>query len=296
MWNADQKHAVSPSSARFETYHGAKWFQHELDKGGETSGGIFDLAMDGANTADVYLICDKLLRGTHCPKLIIYGIADRDIATGVFHSERNDPAFNLLFEPKDCERLGYLFTTDLQERIDLELYERFALYKSRQMIQEHTAQWGHRFEDRLCTIFDPRLATSGHLQMRRIYSDNEQEFTSRYGQAWAMSKKLMKKQEECLILLSSLAEKRNCSLLLVNMPMKRRGPKTAENYIRYQRLLDLCATKPHTYLLDLTNHDSAFQSECFLDGAHLNATGGERLITRLTDWIEKHKKAITSRS
>jgi hypothetical protein len=82
----------------------------------------------------------------------------------------------------------------------------------------------------------------------------------------------------------------------VNMPMERRGSMTSESYKRYERLLELCATKPHTYLLDLTNHDSAFQGECFLDGSHMNATGAERLITRLTDWIEKHKKAITTSS
>lgn len=298
IWHVDRKHSLSASHASFKTYHSAKWFEQELAKAGENDVGVFSLAMDGAITSDVYLICDKLLKGSRRPNLIIYGIAERDIVMGLFHGERNTPAFKLLFEPEDCQRLGYLFTTNLQERIALELAERLPIYGDRQVLQERAVQLGSCVEPYWSAIFG--LGSLSFVPPRSYLkagclTDRNDEFITRFGPSWAMSRRLLENQKTCLNLLSSLAEKRGCFLLLVNMPTASRRPQKTTSYDEYVHLLHSCARAPNTFLLDLADQDSTFSQECFLkDGGHMNAVGGEKLIVRLTEWIKEHRKILAS--
>ncbi|PWU01133.1 MAG: hypothetical protein C5B53_03220 [Candidatus Melainabacteria bacterium] len=295
MWHVDAKYALSPSDARFETYHGARWFEKKLAEEEHRETGILDLSMDGATIADVYLICDKLLRGPRCPELIIYGMADRDMLCGLFHGERHDPAFELLFEPEDCNRLGGLYTTDLWDRFDLELSQRFPLYKARQVIQERASHWGQRINHTFNPMLRLTKLTTGENYSTTFLTNRDEEFTTRYSKAWAAKKKLVENQKACLSLLSKLARERNCCLLLVNMPLRRTPFKQTKQYEEYLRVLKLCAQPPHTYLLDLADQSSTFHNECFLkDGGHMNAIGGERLIIRLIEWIKEHKQYVAA--
>jgi hypothetical protein len=290
MWEVDSRHSLA--DAQFQTYHQARWFQEEIEKSEGRDVDVFSLAADGATTSDVYLMCDKLLKGSRCPRLIIYGVAARDIIAGLY-GERNDPAFKLLFEPSDCRRLGDLFTVDLQERIELELSERLPLYKNRRVVQDQISRWDQTIKSGFLA-FVGRSAIDHDKSSELVIANLGKRETCTIEDSWA---RLFKNQKACLSSLATLAKRRNCSLLLVNMPMAKGSFRGTKIYDSYLKTLDSCSQSPNTFLLDLADNDVSFRRDSFLqDGRHLNAAGGEQLIIRLTEWIKDHKEILSTHS
>jgi len=298
MWRADSWHSLVKPGLPYENYHNAQWFNKQLEESGLRGITIFDFAIDGATTADLYLLCDKLLKPDHQPKLIIYGAAARDVSGCLFNCERNTPTFKLLFEPEDCSRLGHLYSTCWDEQLELEIYQRFPLHQNRQVLKEQmtkeiTALASRVFAD-TCLGTTNSNSSSLASQYATPSSVMRTEMNARFGSSAAKDRKRLNNHLFCLHQLARWTAERNTYLLIVNMPMLVGSFRDTEIYNDYRKTLGTCADYQHTSLLDLADNNAQFTSDCFYDGAHLNAKGATILIGKLTKWLKDHPYALNT--
>jgi hypothetical protein len=284
MWQADSGHLLVPLDLPYEEYHGAQWFHAQLTKSGLNDPSIFDLATEGATTADMYLLCDKLLRTKRQPKLIIYGAAARDVSGCLFNCERNTPTFKLLFEPEDCHRLGHLFTTCWDEQLELEIYQLFPLHQNREAVKQLLLK---NMAAITSSFVGHSLIVEPGFQNANAAADRKTDMNARFGSSATKDKRRLNNHLICLKLISQWAKERGIFLLIVNMPMLVGSFKETEIYKDYKKTIDECADDKQTFLLDLKDRPE-FVNDCFYDGAHLNNKGSTKFIHYLTDWLNGH--------
>jgi hypothetical protein len=297
-WALDSRHSLVTRNEQYDTYHSAKWFEKQLDNLGLKDSRVFSLAVDGATASDTYLIFEKLLDKSRRPNLIIYGVATRDIACCLFNCERNTPVFRLLFEPSDCSRLGNLFTTCFAERLELELNQRFPLFQNRDSIREILSSELQKLTCLRSTASTQSRSDAVDMASQPISAIPaprvNAEMNKRFGDSHSKDSRRLQNQRLCLQLLAQRAAERNVPMLFVNMPV---GPKYSgvgtQVYNDFLTTLhNSCSNGKDIFLADLNSGQNGFGSDCFDDGVHLNAKGGEKFIEALLNWIGDHPQLI----
>ena len=316
----DAKHI--PSTPPFRPYHYTKWLEKQLSLHSSKRLHCFNLAVDGSMTSDVYLICNKLLFGKWAPKIIIYGISPQAFSGAFYYSETSTPSFQLLFEPQDCLALSNFYTTTWQEQLNLYFSQFLSLYRERTVylskaLTRTTTILGKRnqeispiaksieLEHKLrmsgLQIFIPAAERYANENRTKIIKPSEYpgQVTSltnglekyRLDEDPQLDQKRFDKQGACLQALLKLAAQRNITILLVNMPLNKENLDKIPQSVKdnYKKYLEACVGEKNAYLLDLTEDHRTFDQSCFMDSMHLNATGGDKLISIIASWFAINK-------
>jgi hypothetical protein len=85
-----------------------------------------------------------------------------------------------------------------------------------------------------------------------------------------------------------MAKQDGIKVLIVNMPLTKTNMALMPEgyYQEYLQVLQTTNDRYHCQLLDL-NNDKSFETADFRDTAHMNASGGRKLIDRIVDRISE---------
>jgi hypothetical protein len=296
IWCVDHAHyQIVP----YPNHRQMKWLPNELAQSGLGDVQSFNLSLDAAMVSDVYLLCDKFLKGNRMPDLVIYGINRRDVLGSLFLCERTTPAFKLFFEPFDCWELSHLYSASIKERFELVLGELLPVYRYRQIFQEDSLKGFRRIRTLFSSFSSDQIAAIP--EKKPAENQNALDESSLLPHAkdmgnfstYTMDKIRLKNQEAVLKLMAQLFLKSHSHLLIVNMPLREDFLSKAKPVCtEYEDTLQACAKLPNTFLLDLDKTNESFGNDCFEDWFHLNAKGGQKALTRLVGWLKEHKECL----
>jgi len=291
------------------SYYLEKLLQSQWDRPAST----FSFAIGGQMASDVYAIASNFITPSFKPKLIIWGIAPRDLLDSAFPGAyTSDTArymnkiagsdlianehltFNSVVD--QCLRhLSYIY----RERLDFISDSKQAL---RNLEDRHViplfAELGANIPGRATMVrqlMNPRDGSMGDIEVGEWMisssgkpstelKDNTHEYQLRYNpfkvktfnsQAGYFEKFLQQQQEL------------GVKVVLVNMPLTKQNMKLLppSSYDKYVSTVSRLATQYGASIIDL-NHDPNFKTSDFFDTAHLNGFGSEKLFKV----ISKHKE------
>jgi hypothetical protein len=276
----------------------------------------FSFALSGEMASDAYVLANTMLAGEKRPKVIIYGVAPRDLMDNALKSPASTEIFRLMSRIKDPTDIAISARNSFWSVTEYGLEKLSFLYGHRPdfLFLQHNAtktllaQLGYKdIQDEVHTTYEIRRQAfielpedSGPNEVvvhppsasKEIYTDNLPEYRYRYA---SFKEKQFKEQVSYLEKLLALGEERGIKIILVNMPL------TADNvalmppglYSRYMDTLNTLCAKHQAQILDL-NSPEDFPKQYFEDSVHLNSKGGERFFQVLSERIFKDSQVAST--
>jgi len=264
----------------------------------------FSFAIAGQMASDAYLIARSLLTGEKQPKVIIYGIAPRDLIDNTLPSAASTETFRYL------NRLSDFSDIELSARTSFNEYFQYGLEKAIYTLSHRpdllclqhklayaVAPFGKEAfsEARIDTPFALRHQArmdlpddNGSNELRigpydkaaEPFRDNTQEYRFRYA---SIKQKTYKSQLSYLEKLMSLCKQRGIQLIVVNMPLTPGNVSLMPPgfYDRYKNTLAALANENGAGFMDM-NKPGAFEQKHFADTVHLNGLGGMEFFKLLS--------------
>ena len=252
---------------------------------------VFNFALPGAMVSDVYLLSRKLFRDDRTPSLVVYGIGPRDFMDDLLTGETRTAVFQKLSDLSDLTGSGDLYFSSFEEKADFALNNAIFLYGKRCRYQDKLSQTVNKLYDRLGKVATSvvgrqagaNLDAASLADRQGLWRKSIEEYRARYRR---FNQKQFEKQCDFLRAFLKTAQERHFKVVLANMPL------TADNlhlmppgfYEHYRATVASLARAYGVPLLDLQG-DRHYNDLCFYDTVHLNADGGQRLLTGLADWL-----------
>lgn len=265
----------------------------------------FSFAIAGQMASDSYLIARTLLAGDKQPKVIVYGIAPRDLIDNTLPSAASTETFRYLSRIDDYSDIALTARTSFNEMFQFGLEK--ILYSLSH--RPNLIAWQHKLAYTLAP-FGQNAITANELQtpfkLRRLafsqlpddsganelkvgpygaepepYRDNTQEYRQRYK---SIKQKTYTSQLGYLEKLMKLSKERGIQLIVVNMPLTPGNVALmpAGFYDQYKSKVGAMAAANGAEFLDL-NKPNIFEQKHFADTVHLNGLGGVEFFKLLSD-------------
>lgn len=276
----------------------------------------FSFAIAGQMASDSYLIARSLLVGPKQPKVIIYGIAPRDLIDNTLPSAASTETFKYL------SRIGDLSDVALSARTSFNELFQFGLEKVIYTLSRrpNLLAWQHKIaytlapygqnaitKNELCAPFELRKIAysempddSGSNELKiapygsefEPFRDNTAEYRQRYAH---IKQKTYKSQLSYLEKLMKLAKERGIQLVVVNMPLTPGNVALmpAGFYSEFKNKVGAMAAANDAAFLDL-NKPNAFEQKHFADTVHLNGLGGVAFFRLLSSELALNHSVSTA--
>lgn len=303
-------------SQKVALHHESKLLEHLLKNSQGKNFTTFSFALSGEMASDAYVLANAMLSGEKQPKVIIYGVAPRDLMDNALKSPASTEIFRLMSRIKDPTDVAVSARNSFWSVAEYGLEKLSFLYGHRNdfLYMQHKAtravlaQLGYKdIEDEVHTTYEIRRQAflelpedSGPNEVvvhppaasGAVYTDNLPEYRYRYS---SFKEKQFKEQVSYLERLLELGRERGIKVILVNMPL------TEDNvalmppglYSRYMETLNTMCTKYSAQMLDL-NEPRDFPKEYFEDSVHLNSKGGARFFEVLAEKIAKDSQVAST--
>ncbi len=303
MWWCDAKR--HPGIKDFYHHHFPLRLE-ELLKSGGLPVSTFSFAVPGAMVSDSYLIVDKVLDGEAQPKALVYGISPRDMMDDLLTGETRTAVFGRLSDISDLSGNLDLYMSSFSEKLDFVLNNVVFVYGKRYRYQQKLTSIMDKCLDRVVgkelvaqskdsTQQDLSHIVTGSGTKEERWGKSQKEYKARYHH---FNQAQFEKQATFLDRLLATAKQRNISVILVNMPLTTDNMAMMPDgfYDKYLRTVSGIAGRHGTVMLDL-NQGKRWDDSLFLDTAHLNGEGGERLFSELVDYLRHDSQiALTERT
>jgi len=277
-------------------------------------GSCFNFALPGGMMSDDYIVARALFGGQRKPKLIVLGLSLRDFIDNGVHCAGATPAFRYLKRFTSVDDLMPLAMPELWQRFDYAVGKAFYLWGKKLEMQvalsEKVKQRLAPLMARFCSPsqidkLDPARNMPSNLRAEveegmfivkahQPYSweDNSREYRKRYRTG---NDKQFAIQAEFLEKLMALCHAQDIRVLIVNMPLTQTNLALmpAGSYRHYLCVLDQASRRWHSRFVDLSM-DSRFQRADFYDTAHMNSSGGQKLIEAIVGQIAGSQRLTAS--
>lgn len=303
-------------SQKVALHHRSKLLEDLLKKSQGKDFSTFSFALSGEMASDAYVLANAMLTGQKQPKVIIYGVAPRDLMDNALKSPASTEIFRLMSRIKDPTDVAVSARNSFWSVAEYGLEKLSFLYGHRNdfLYMQHSAtrallaQLGYSdIQSEVHTTYEIRRQAflelpedSGPNEVvvhppsasRAVYTDNLPEYRYRYS---SFKEKQFKEQVSYLEKLLALGQDHGIKIILVNMPL------TTDNvalmppglYSRYMGTLNEMCTKYSAQLLDL-NVPADFPKDNFEDSVHLNSKGGARFFEVLSEKISKDSQVAST--
>lgn len=256
----------------------------------------FSFAIAGQMASDAYVIARTMLCGEKRPKVIIYGIAPRDLIDNTLPSAASTETFKLLSRSNDLSDLALTARSTPMEILEYGLSSAFYTISHRanvvalqHRIAYNLAPYGSDAIEKndLKSTFQLRLLAMGEFPedkganelliapyglCKEPYRDNSEEYRQRYAR---IKQKTYTNQLLFLSKLMQLCKANGIELVIVNMPLTPGNVSLMPGgfYSTYKEKITSLAKENSAVYLDLNQPDK-FEQKCFADTVHLNGLGG----------------------
>lgn len=265
----------------------------------------FSFAIAGQMASDSYLIARSLLVGEKQPKVIVLGIAPRDLMDSTLPSAASTETFKYLSRVSDLSDMELSARMSLNEFIQYgfekliySLSQRPGLVALQNKFVYSIAPYGKNAitKNELCLPFFLRLMARAdfpednganelmigpHGAVYEPYIDNTNEYLLRYAK---INDKIYKYQLSQLENLMKLAKDKGIQLVVVNMPLTQANVNLLPKgfYDQYKAKLAAMATANGASYVDM-NKPGSFDIKHFHDSVHLNGLGGVEFFKLLSN-------------
>jgi len=265
----------------------------------------FSFAIAGQMASDSYLIARSLLAGIKQPKVIIYGIAPRDLIDHTLPSVSSTETFKYLSRIDDLSDVALSARNSFNEMFQFGLEK--ALYTLSR--RPNLLAWQHKLAytlapygqdaitaNELKTPFVLRQIAyrelpddSGSNELRvgpygaeyEPFRDNTAEYRQRYA---SIKQKTYASQLGYLEKLMKLTKERGIQLIVVNMPLTPGNVSLMPPgfYDQFKNKVSAMSAANGAEFLDM-NKPNVFEQKHFADTVHLNGLGGVQFFKLLSE-------------
>jgi len=280
LWLSDLKH--STNGITFDDYSWCKHLAEEVRAKAHKNVRVFDLGINTTMVSDVFLISEKLFIGNHKPRLIVYGLGQRDFMDALVLNDVGTVSFNKLHSFSDFWRQDGLFQTNIPEKVDL-------FWQALSPIYQHRREWQDRLVRTLLRDLPkaqpPPRPFQQTLEQKRLLAFNRTkatdpvwahsvaEYEARYAKA---DRSQFLRQAKYLEAFLALARERGIKVILLKMPMTCLNESLMPPELDYQYdCLLVQAAKQNKFPLVDVEDGLHLSNAYFFDCVHLNAEGGD---------------------
>lgn len=261
----------------------------------------FAFALAGQMASDAYVLCSTLLPERK-PKVLVYGIAPRDLMDNTLDSPASTDIFKYMSKLGGTQDCAWQARHSVWEKVEYCFEQASALYNHRNYfvyLQQHYVQnilrlFGYKHTEEVHTPFALRrftlrdlpedMGTNERIALPNLevkYVDNSDEYRLRYQ---PFKQKKFDEQVAYLEKLMDFCQKQGIKLLMVNMPL------TDDNialmppgtYDLYKRTVSGLAAKYNERFIDLQD-SKRFPKRLYCDTAHMSGYGGVIFFNSLAD-------------
>jgi hypothetical protein len=289
-------------------YHDHSVYLENALSSGTTAPSCFNFAIPGGMISDDYMISRALFRDKHRPKVIVLGLTLRDFIESHVTCAAVTPSFKYFKHFFDIDDIAELSMPEIWQRLDFWQSKFVFMVGERLDLQVAFAQ---KLQS-VCNILlglgapvkSPSLepttlaanlahnlkteAEPGDFMLRANqiypYEDNSNEYRKRFNNP---SQKLFNAEASFLHRFLAEAHEQNVKVLLVNMPLTQTnmGLMPPGLYAKYFAIAQSEAKQQNADFLDL-NNGTKFGVTDFRDTAHMNSSGGRKLLDAVAASIE----------
>lgn len=270
----------------------------------------FNFALPGSMASDDYMIARALLHGDKKPKVLVVGISMRDFTDSGVSCPAATPPFKYLRRFVDISNVLPLAMPEVWQRIDYCLGNLVYLWNKKLDLQVLLTQESRQFLTpalkQICTAslldkVDPAKNMPSNMRSEieenvfivqahppASWTDNTAEYAKRYRQK---HKKIFDIECQFFSKLLDFARQENIAVLAVNMPLTQKNMELMPpgSYAHYLTTVSQLARNKGAEFIDL-NDGTIFNTTNFYDTAHMNASGGRKLLQEIARTIAANTK------
>ncbi|HEY9790083.1 MAG TPA: hypothetical protein V6D22_06785 [Candidatus Obscuribacterales bacterium] len=294
-------------------HHRSNYMEHLLAERGITDAVCYNFALPGGMVSDDYMI-ERAFFAQHKPKVLVLGLSIRDFIDNGVHCAGSTPAFKYLKRfcniddlvdismPQLYQRADYLFAKGLYlwgRKLDLQV---LLAEKTKGMLQPFYSRW---FAPSLLAQADPERSQPSNLRAEveegmlivkkdipYSWDDNSMEYKKRYR---SPNERGVKVQDFFFDKLLKEARAQGIKVVIMNMPLTQDNHNLmpAGSYDRYLATLKSQSDKYGCNFIDLDATHQFVRTD-YYDTAHMNASGGKRLIDTMVASISANPELVAA--
>jgi hypothetical protein len=287
------------------TYHGAQYLDSLLKQKYGGSFKTYNLSSPGQIPSDAFMTLQAMLKTSHRPDVLIYGIAPRDFYDSSKATAMDSEPFKYLRRLVNLEgTLGYMFRSPWS-KMNWLMEENLYLYGNSIDLQLLCTRAAEKLVDKLVPIpagaqpYTPwdRQALIPKYKPAEVFpeavqiqpedplnppalKDDSQQYIDRYKKP---SARTFREQFFFLNKVAEVCQREKIELVLVNMPITQSNIKLlgVERYLEYIYALYRFSQEHDVPTFDLFDCKYFDPKTNYHDSVHLNATGGKKFWDRL---------------
>lgn len=297
-------------------HHRSIYLENQLPPVNKEKQVVFSFAIPGQMASDAYAIASTLLKDRLKPKAIIWGIAPRDFLDCELFDATSTDTFKFMSRMRQLNELQSLSKSSFWDTLARHLSQLSFIYAHRsdfvflqhKLLHHLIAMVEHKNMDLINLPFalrkealyefvedraEKELLITPYDPTHPLFTDNTKEYRWRYRE---FRPKVFSTQLACLKLLTKYAHDNGVDLFVVNMPL------LSENLAllpesTYRLYLDQTAkivTAGSGHFINLQNAQIA-QKQNYLDSAHLNGIGGQKLLDSFAQILNENSQLASSK-
>ncbi len=294
-------------SLNLVSYHKAKYFDSKLAGKLDGEFNTYNLAAPGQMPSDAYMTLTAMLKTSHRPDVVVYGVAPRDFLDSSLSSPLDTEPFRFLHRLVNLDDVMHMMFRSPWAKLNW-LLEREVYFYGNALDTQMAIT--NSYENMLNKLFPPPTGKRAFTYWDRVkllpkfkageihplaitvgpedqnnpppYEDNSNEYRERYKDPDDLT---YRTQLFFLKKLAELCKRERIELIVVNMPLTMDNIRIlgAYQYMAYVNALIHFSKDNDVPTFDLNNIANFKKKDDFHDGVHLNAHGGMKFFNRLTN-------------
>lgn len=277
FWAMDAE--LNPNLNEFVHYHQARTLELALAKATNKTVSAYSFATSGQMTSDSLLFVDEFLKDDRSPRWLVYGIAPRDLHDSNMKSPTATLPFQYLVSIANIGKYANYLMPSWDDRCEFVSRSICYLYGHRWDFQQQVTRTIARLQKKKAPQNAPVTGFSTSEAALGRWGFSLKEYSGRYS---GIGEADLSTQFKCLDKIASLSKERRINVVVINMPLPKRNRDLLPEgfYERYRKKLKQHASDAGVNLIDLGTSNE-FTEDDYWDSAHLNHTGGHKLLNHV---------------
>jgi hypothetical protein len=276
--------------------------------------GVYNFALPGGMVSDDYMVARALFSDSRKPAVIVLGLSIRDFIDNGVHCAGATPAFKYLKRYTNIDDLVDVSMPQIYQKSDYWLGNGIYLWGKKLDIQVMLAERTRTLLGPLYAKYcapsqlasaDPERNQPSNLRSEveegmmivrhhspYTWEDNSTEYKKRYR---APNENMVQTQFWFLQRMCELANQKGIKVVIVNMPLtpQNHDLMPAGSYAKYMSRLQTTAKNYGCDFMDLDT-SGRFDMKDYYDTAHMNSSGGRKLIDVLVEHIKEQPQVANA--
>ncbi len=293
-------------------HHRSNYIEQALTKAGFKTDVCYNFALPGGMISDNYMVMRALMTQKQKPKVVVVTVSMRDFMDNQVKCVGATQAFKFLSRYTPIDDLVEISMPQIWQRFDFLAKKDIYLWGKKLDLQvvlsEKTKNalaptFASHFSKSRLAEADPAKNLPINLRSEVEYfpvrahepvtwNDNRAEYSRRYRTA---NEKLFDVEEWFMRKMCDMAHERNIEIMLVNVPLTpdNHALMPAGSYENYRARLTKLAKQYDLPLVDLDGKTEFVKTD-YYDTAHMNGTGGKKMVDAMVKCLTREPKLITA--